>query len=50
VVTPGDRLATGTWSAAAPMPASWRKAAARMSANRLPLAKVVEQLIQLANA
>lgn len=49
VVTPGDRLATGTWSPTAPMPASWRNAAARMSANKLPLAKVVERLIQLAN-
>jgi Transglutaminase elicitor len=49
VVTPGDRLATGVWIPTAPMPASWRAAAARMSASKLPLAKIVERLIQLAN-
>lgn len=48
--TPGDTAATGSWSAPAPMPAAWRRAAQRMSASRLPLARIVETLIRLAGA
>jgi hypothetical protein len=32
------------------MPATWRRAAQRMSASRLPLARIVETLIRLAGA
>lgn len=48
VVTPADAFATGTWSGG-PVPVSWRAAAARASADGLPLAKVVERLIALAS-
>jgi Transglutaminase elicitor len=50
VVTPGDRLATGDFCPPAPVPSSWRRAAPRMSAGKLPLGKVVESLIQMANS
>lgn len=49
-VTPGEQYATGSWNPRMPVPASWRSAAARMSARKLPLAKIVERLIQLAGA
>jgi hypothetical protein len=50
VTTPGDRYATGTWSATAPLPEAWRTTAIRTSGRGLPLAKIVEQLIRLASA
>lgn len=49
-LSPADRYATGNWNAPAPLPVSWRRAARRASASRLPLAKIVEKLIQLASA
>lgn len=49
-VTPAEQFATGGWSPSDAMPASWRAAAARASAQKLPLAKIVEQLIHLAGA
>jgi hypothetical protein len=48
-VTPADELATGAWDGSGPVPASWRAAAARASADGLPMAKVVEQLVALAS-
>jgi len=48
--TPGDTAATGSWGAPAPMPVAWQRAAQRMSGSRLPLAKIVEELIRLASA
>jgi hypothetical protein len=48
--TPADYFARGEWDPAKPMPAAWRKAAWRASPGMLPLAKIVERLIQLANA
>ncbi len=48
-LTPAEPLATGRWAAPAPLPASWRRAAASVSPSSLPLAKIVDQLIQLAN-
>src|SRR5262245_51787641 len=47
--TPGDPLATGGWSPPDPVPETWRAAAARASSAGLPLAKIVEQLIHIAN-
>jgi hypothetical protein len=48
-VTPADAFATEEWSGAGPVPASWRSAAVRASADGLPLAKIVERLVALAN-
>jgi hypothetical protein len=48
--TPADRYATGRWIPPAPMPASWRAAARRVAPSRMPLAKIVERLIELAGA
>lgn len=48
--TPADRYATGSWTGAAPLPVAWRRAAVRGSASKLPLAKIVEALINLARA
>jgi hypothetical protein len=47
--TPADAFATGTWDAGQPVPESWRSAAVRASADGLPLARIVERLIALAN-
>jgi hypothetical protein len=49
-VTPADAFAKGEWDPTKPLPESWQKAAWRASPNMLPLAKIVERLIQLANA
>jgi len=48
--TPSDQFATGSFSPREAMPEAWRKAAWRAAANGMPLARIVEQLIQLANA
>jgi Transglutaminase elicitor len=48
-VTPGDAFARGAWDPSRPLPASWRSAAARVSPSMMPLAKIVERLIELAN-
>lgn len=48
--TPADRYATGSWTATAPLPVAWRRAAVRGSTSKLPLAKIVEALINLARA
>jgi hypothetical protein len=49
-VSSWDAKATGAWRADAVMPASWRTAAAAAAGSSQPLAKIVEGLIQLANA
>jgi hypothetical protein len=49
-LTPADRHAAGRWAAPAPLPEAWRRAAASVSARSLPLGRIVEQLIELANA
>ncbi|MGK5083191.1 hypothetical protein WDW37_07775 [Bdellovibrionota bacterium FG-1] len=46
--TPGDRFATGKWEANEVLPETWRKAAAKTAKGGMPLAKIVEQLIGLA--
>lgn len=43
-----EALATGTWQAGQAVPASWRAAAAKASADLSPLAAIVEQMIKLA--
>jgi len=48
--TPADDFAQGAWDGKAAVPVSWRSAAARASADGMPLAKVVEALIALATA
>ncbi|AUX26343.1 uncharacterized protein SOCEGT47_069040 [Sorangium cellulosum] len=48
--TGAEHLATGRWTAQAPLPASWRRAASSMAGRSLPLARIVEQLIDLASA
>jgi hypothetical protein len=48
-VTPGDAFATGAWAPGQPVPASWQSAAVRASADGLPLARIVEQLVALAS-
>jgi hypothetical protein len=49
-LSPADSLATGTWELEQPVPDLWRRAAWRMADRSLPLAKIVERLIQLSNA
>jgi hypothetical protein len=49
-LTPGEQHATGSLHPPGPVPVSWRLAAARTSAQKMPLAKIVERLIQLAAA
>ncbi|WP_437653430.1 hypothetical protein [Sorangium sp. So ce1182] len=48
-VTVAEHLATASWTAPEHLPASWRRAAASAAASGLPLARIVEQLIDLAN-
>jgi hypothetical protein len=48
-LTPADYFARGEWDPAQPLPALWRRAAFRASPSMLPLAKIVERLIELAN-
>ena len=48
--TPADDFATGEWDGQSTLPASWQNAAARASADGMPLAKVVEKLFALASA
>jgi len=48
-VTPADASAKGGWTLTSRLPASWRRAAVQVSANGLPLAKIVERLIKAAN-
>jgi hypothetical protein len=47
-LTPADEVVSGAWDGSGPVPASWRAAAVRASADGLPMAKVVEQLVALA--
>jgi hypothetical protein len=42
-----ENLATGTWQTGKAIPASWRAAAAKASADMTPLAAIVEQLFKL---
>jgi len=46
--TPGDDFAAGDWSGDGPVPEGWRSAALRVAADGLPLAKIVERLVDLA--
>ncbi|MFT3773159.1 MAG: hypothetical protein QM820_47875 [Minicystis sp.] len=46
--SPADDFAAGEWDGKTPVPAGWQSAAARASADGIPLAKVVERLIALA--
>lgn len=49
--TSADAFASGAWGSGAVLPASWREAAIRGAASSAaPLAKIVERLIELANA
>ena len=43
-------VALGDWDPRAPLPVSWQRAAWVLSPRLLPLAKIVERLIELANA
>lgn len=47
-LTPGDALATGDWPAMSVLPEVWRKAAVRTSSGGMPLARIVERLVELA--
>ncbi|HEX2573066.1 MAG TPA: hypothetical protein VH877_26195 [Polyangia bacterium] len=49
-LTPADSVATGTWPQGQPVPQAWRAAALRVADRSLPLAKIVEELVRLANA
>jgi len=50
-VTPGDRFATGSWDAlSSPLPGTYMSAARASSRQKLPLAKVVEALIEASKA
>lgn len=42
-----EHLASGTWDSQQALPASWRAAALKASADLTPLAKIVEQMVQL---
>jgi hypothetical protein len=44
-----ENLATGAWQAGQAVPASWRAAAVKASADLTPLAVIVEQMIKFAN-
>jgi hypothetical protein len=48
-VTPGDALCTGDWPEMSVLPEVWRKAAARTSSGGLPLARIIERLVELAH-
>jgi len=50
VTTAADSFAKGDWSLDQPVPEEWRKAALRASELAMPLAKVVEALVRLANS
>lgn len=47
--TPADSLATGFWDQSKALPASWQRAAQRMSGYGAPLGKIVERLVDLAH-
>jgi hypothetical protein len=49
-ITPADQFAIGNWTATSPLPEAWRRAAWYVSPAMLPLAKIVERLIELAQA
>jgi hypothetical protein len=49
-VAPAEELASGAWNASAVMPVAWRRVAISAAASSQPLAKIVEGLIELANA
>lgn len=48
--TPADDAVSGAWDGSAPVPATWQRAAARASADGIPMARVVEALVALASA
>jgi hypothetical protein len=48
-ISPAEPMATGSWDPARALPASWRHAGVTAANRGMPLAKIVEALIRLAN-
>jgi hypothetical protein len=48
-MSPAEQMATGTWDTGEVLPRSWRSAGVRAARDGMPLAKIVEALIRLAN-
>jgi transglutaminase elicitor len=48
-ISPAEQMATGTWDADQALPRSWRSAGVSAARDGMPLAKIVEALIRLAN-
>jgi hypothetical protein len=48
-ISPAESMATGAWHARKPLPDSWRRAGMTAAGQGMPLAKIVEALIQFAN-
>lgn len=48
-ISPAEPMATGTWDAGQALPQSWRSAGVSAASGGMPLAKIVEALIRLAN-
>jgi hypothetical protein len=48
-VSPAESMATGDWKAGQPLPDSWRRAGMSAAGGGMPLAKIVEELVRLAD-
>lgn len=48
-ISPAEPMATGTWDTGEALPRSWRSAGVSAARDGMPLAKIVEALIRLAN-